>query len=332
MPVPDDLPDTSTGTDLLSVALPPLTPLLVAGEEEIDQVVRTARAGIAILSLQLRTVERSATLAEAQDTDWDLPEVQGLLEATLGHQMETRRREMAEEVNEARREAVRLVVESRATAADLIAQAGAESLERLMAGTGVDRTSEAPSLRIISRPRADPVEQEVHDLTHPVAQPAREDTPAPAASGIEPMVAAIPVVVSPDAPVMSTLVMPTPVVPTPVISTPVVPTPVVPTPVMPAGVAIAAESVAVETARAGESVTAPVDVPTATQAAVIAGPSAVSATIISPVVAVPAALADPAVTQEPKPRSSLSRFFYLDVLLPMVAVLILIVVLLAWVG
>ena len=317
MPVPDDLPDTSTGTDLLSVALPPLTPLLVAGEEEIDQVVRTARAGIAILSLQLRTVERSATLAEAQDTDWDLPEVQGLLEATLGHQMETRRREMAEEVNEARREAVRLVVESRATAADLIAQAGAESLERLMAGTGVDRTSEAPSLRIISRPRADPVEQEVHDLTHPVAQPAREDTPAPAASGIEPMVAAIPVVVSPDAPVMSTLVMPTPVVPTPV---------------MPAGVAIAAESVAVETARAGESVTAPVDVPTATQAAVIAGPSAVSATIISPVVAVPAALADPAVTQEPKPRSSLSRFFYLDVLLPMVAVLILIVVLLAWVG
>ena len=327
MPVPDDLPDTSTGTDLLSVALPPLTPLLVAGEEEIDQVVRTARAGIAILSLQLRTVERSATLAEAQDTDWDLPEVQGLLEATLGHQMETRRREMAEEVNEARREAVRLVVESRATAADLIAQAGAESLERLMAGTGVDRTSEAPSLRIISRPRADPVEQEVHDLTHPVAQPAREDTPAPAASGIEPMVAAIPVVVSPDAPVMSTLVMPTPV-----ISTPVVPTPVVPTPVMPTGVAIAAESVAVETARAGESVTAPVDVPTATQAAVIAGPSAVSATIISPVVAVPAALADPAVTQEPKPRSSLSRFFYLDVLLPMVAVLILIIVLLAWVG
>ena len=317
MPVPDDLVDASTGTDLLSVTLPPLTPLLVAGEEEIDQVVRTARAGIAILSLQLRTVERSATLAEAQETDWDLPEVQGLLEATLGHQMETRRREMAEEVNEARREAVRLVVESRATAADLIAQAGAESLERLMAGTGVDRTSEAPSLRIISRPRADPVEQEVHDLTHPVAQPAREDTPAPAASGIEPMVAAIPVVVSPDAPVMSTLVMPTPVVPTPV---------------MPAGVAIAAESVAVETARAGESVTAPVDVPTATQAAVIAGPSAVSATIISPVVAVPAALADPAVTQEPKPRSSLSRFFYLDVLLPMVAVLILIVVLLAWVG
>ena len=317
MPVPDDLPDTSTGTDLLSVALPPLTPLLVAGEDEIDQVVRTARAGIAILSLQLRTVERSATLAEAQETDWDLPEVQGLLEATLGHQMETRRREMAEEVNEARREAVRLVVESRATAADLIAQAGAESLERLMAGTGVDRTSEAPSLRIISRPRADPVEQEVHDLTHPVAQPAREDTPAPAATGIEPMVAAIPVVVSPDAPVMSTLV---------------VPTPVVPTPVMPTGVAIAAESVAVETARAGESVTAPVDVPTATQAAVIAGPSAVSATIISPVVVVPAALADPAVTQEPKPRSSLSRFFYLDVLLPMVAVLILIVVLLAWVG
>ena len=317
MPVPDDLPDTSTGTDLLSVALPPLTPLLVAGEEEIDQVVRTARAGIAILSLQLRTVERSAILAEAQETDWDLPEVQGLLEATLGHQMETRRREMAEEVNEARREAVRLVVESRATAADLIAQAGAESLERLMAGTGVDRTSEAPSLRIISRPRADPVGQEVHDLTHPVARPAREDTPAPAASGIEPMVAAIPVVVSPDAPVMSTLVMPTPVVPTPV---------------MPAGVAIAAESVAVETARAGECVTAPADVPTATQAAVIAGPSAVSATIISPVVAVPAALADPAVTQEPKPRSSLSRFFYLDVLLPMVAVLILIVVLLAWVG
>ncbi len=317
MPVPDDLPDTSTGTDLLSVALPPLTPLLVAGEEEIDQVVRTARAGIAILSLQLRTVERSATLAEAQETDWDLPEVQGLLEATLGHQMETRRREMAEEVNEARREAVRLVVESRATAADLIAQAGAESLERLMAGTGVDRTSEAPSLRIISRPRADPVEQEVHDLTHPVAQPAREDTPAPAATGIEPMVAAIPVVVSPDAPVMSTLVMPTPVMPTPV---------------MPAGVAIAAESVAVETARAGECVTAPADVPTATQAAVIAGPSAVSATIISPVVAVPAALADPAVTQEPKPRSSLSRFFYLEVLLPMVAVLILIVVLLAWVG
>ncbi len=314
MPVPDDLPDTSTGTDLLSVALPPLTPLLVAGEEEIDQVVRTARAGIAILSLQLRTVERSATLAEAQETDWDLPEVQGLLEATLGHQMETRRREMAEEVNEARREAVRLVVESRATAADLIAQAGAESLERLMAGTGVDRTSEAPSLRIISQPRADPVGQEVHDLTHPVAQPAREDTPAPAVSGIEPMVAAIPVVVSPDAPVMSTLV---------------VPTPVVPTPVMPAGVAIAAESVAVETARAGESVTAPVDVPTATQAAVIAGPSA---TISSPVVAVPAALADPAVTQEPKSRSSLSRFFYLDVLLPMVAVLILIVVLLAWVG
>ena len=327
MPVPDDLVDASTGTDLLSVTLPPLTPLLVAGEEEIDQVVRTARAGIAILSLQLRTVERSAILAEAQETDWDLPEVQGLLEATLGHQMETRRREMAEEVNEARREAVRLVVESRATAADLIAQAGAESLERLMAGTGVDCTSEAPSLRIISRPRADPVEQEVHDLTHPVAQPAREDTPAPAASGIEPMVAAIPVVVSPDAPVMSTLVMPTPVMPTPVISTPVVPTPV-----MPAGVAIAAESVAVETARAGESVTAPVDVPTATQAAVIAGPSAVSATIISPVVAVPAALADPAVTQEPKPRSSLSRFFYLDVLLPMVAVLILIVVLLAWVG
>ena len=317
MPVPDDLPDTSTGTDLLSVALPPLTPLLVAGEEEIDQVVRTARAGIAILSLQLRTVERSAILAEAQETDWDLPEVQGLLEATLGHQMETRRREMAEEVNEARREAVRLVVESRATAADLIAQAGAESLERLMAGTGVDRTSEAPSLRIISRPRADPVEQEPHDLTHPVAQPAHEDTPAPAASGIEPMVAAIPVVVSPDAPVMSTLVMPTPVMPTPV---------------MPAGVAIAAESVAVETARAGESVTAPVDVPTATQAAVIAGPSAVSATISSPVVVVPAALADPAVTQEPKPRSSLSRFFYLDVLLPMVAVLILIVVLLAWVG
>jgi len=274
MPVPDDLADGSTGTDRLSAMLPTLTPLLVAGEEEIDQVDRTARAGIAILSLQLRTVERSASLAEAQETNWDLHAAQGFLQASLGHRMEMRRREMAEEVEQVRGEAVRLVLQSRATAADLIAKAGEESLALLMAGTGVDRTSGAPSLRIISQRRTDPAGQDLHALTHPFDHPASDAARTSVAGRIvAPVVAPIPVVLPPDAERTSTPVTPPP------------------------------------------------------------APSAsATATVSTPVVVVPTTLADPGVSEEPKPQSPLSRFLYLDVLLPMIAVLILIVVLLAWVG
>ena len=251
--------------DALSTApsLSTLEPVLVARGEDVDQVVRTARAGIAILSLQLRSVQQAAGVAEAQETAWPDEAVREFLGSSLEARLARRRDEMARELDQVRSDAARLVLATRATAAELVAQAGEETLAVLLAGSTA--RSAAPSLRIIT------------ERLHPPDEPSRG-----------------PVALAPDHPVVRTEPAPT----------------------------------AVPRVEQLVPDTSPVAV--VHEVAVITLPELANAAPVVPSAVVPAA--NPAPVSEAPRSSRVSRFLYADVLLPMVAVLLLLVLLLAWVG
>ena len=236
-----------------AIAVP--APVLVAGEDDVEQVMRTAKAGIAILSLQLRSLQ--AEVVADQDTEGEAASVEAFLDECLGRHLDRRRTEMAAELERVRSDAARLVLGARASAAELVAQAGDESLGSLLALQDPPRLAGVPSLRVISEapPEAAPAPAPAPPLAAvlppppaPMGHPAGPGTPATAAPLPPPDVA-------PLVPQPAVITLPEPGNP-----------PAVPAP---------------DRATAG---------------------------------------------------SRVSRFLYLDVLLPMVAVLLLVFLLLAWVG
>ena len=261
MPTPAEAPPTVP-------RLSSLEPVEVARGEEVDQVVRSARAGIAILSLQLRSVQQAASVAEVQEAEWSVDAVRQFLGSSLESRLARRRDEMARELERVRSEAARLVLATRATAAELVAQAGEETLAVLLAGS--TPLPAVPSLRIIT------------ERPYPMDEPGRRPevlAPGHPAVRSDPAFTAIPPVERsvPDSPPVAAI-----------------------------------HEVAVIT------------LPETTTASPVVPPTVVPAPVV--------VAANPALVSEAPRPSRVSRFLYADVLLPMVAVLLLLVLLLAWVG
>lgn len=250
--------------ELTEDVFPTLSPVLVAGRCDAEQVLGLARADLAMLALELRVLRRDLVVAEAasdlRPAMADLPEGAGELLATALEQRVSRRRsELAVDVDRARTEAARLVTAAHREAAAVVTAAREEMLAVLLDGSD-PRLLDPPILRVV-----------------------REDRPA-----LEPS---------------------TPVRHEPRTAAPVVPAEPAPETVAPvAAVHQAPEAAARATAPAGQP-----ELP---------GPPADRTSSPQP---------SPLATASP-PLSLWARYLYADVILPLAAVLIVVVVLLAWVG
>lgn len=293
-----------------AVAGPSLTPVLAASAGDVEQLVRLSRAGIAILSLRLRTAQQEADQVSAEVDEWDLDGARLLLEVSLDERVARRRAEMADELEETRRDAADTVAAARGDAAEMVAAASEETLELLLAGTG-GRSAGAPSLRVVT-----------DDGPPPRPSPAVPlgDHPAAAAR-------AVPAVVSPPAlpalPVLDEH-------PTSVADPVVEPDPEPTSDPEPSAPALEEPPVAPQ----------PSSVPASAQvvpppgyvlvdAASVAWGSSPGALALAQVTA-PGAAAVGSEAGRATPRWR--QFLYVDVLLPMVAVLVVLTILLAWVG
>jgi hypothetical protein len=149
-PVPTEDPEARDG-------LPALEPVQVAREDEVEALVRAARAGIAMLSLQLRSAQQDAENAEQRADERDFSGARELIDASLASWIESRRHLMAQELEQAREDAGDLVSTAHAEAADVVARASEESLAVLLAGTRIRVDGPAPSLRVVPEQPVEPV-------------------------------------------------------------------------------------------------------------------------------------------------------------------------------
>jgi hypothetical protein len=279
--------------------LPALRQVLVVAEEDVDEVVRSTRAGIARLALRVRTAVQDADAAERHVRTWEVTAVRDFLSASVDQKMESRRLEMANELEQAKAEAARLVLSSRSEAAAILTAASEETRSLLLARAIAPAPPAARSLRVVGdapAPVIHPKRTVVHaSLAVPLAEPEPVMVPEPL---VEPALQPEPVAEPLAEPVLE---------PAPVVA---------PLP-------------------ATESVPVVAHLPLALSTP---GPAPQMATITLPAEAVAQLLADPARHLAGRDaaagarRPHLGRFLYLDVLLPMIAVLVVLVVLLAWVG
>lgn len=132
-------------------ALPALEPVLVVGEADVDGLVRSARADLAKLSLELRTLQHRAggpaEVSAGPDTTGDrvdLPtarELRRSLEARLA----ARRPELLAEVDEAHAAAARRVLDAQTEAAALVDAAREELLLAVSGFAGAARSDPPPA-------------------------------------------------------------------------------------------------------------------------------------------------------------------------------------------
>jgi hypothetical protein len=100
-----------------SARLPPLEPVLVATDDEgVEQLMRSTRAELARLSLELRVAGYKADLEEQSQSaidpasgGFDLSGARRLLQWSLTERLDARRLQLAQELDAARLEAARIV-------------------------------------------------------------------------------------------------------------------------------------------------------------------------------------------------------------------------------
>lgn len=278
-----------------AVAPAPSPPMLVVAEagmadavdrEDLDQMVRTARAGVARLALQLRAAEHAAA-AESGAPDADLTQVSEIPRTDLAVPRAEPPRAMVEELAQIRSDALQLLARARAQAAGQAADASDETLA-LLRGPSPTSSTAPPTLRVV----IDPPTPVAVSAPAPVVAPAPPAPPPVAA-----VVAPSPLPFSPPPPPEAEPVTePVPV------TYPAPDQPLPPAAADPLG----------ELGALGGLVV------------VLAMPAAETArTAAVPVV--------PAQAERPA-KDGASKFLYADVVLPMIAVLVLVVLLLAWVG
>lgn len=156
-----------------AVALPALTPLLTAPKDDVETLVRAARASIARLSLELRAAEREADEAERASAGMSGPVDEDELRrarAMLERGVDDRRAELAAEVEQARVDASRQLVAARAEAAAIVASMRNEIRRALGHGLGTERAE--PAAPEAAAPAAS-------------AAPSDPDRPVPAAAAGE---------------------------------------------------------------------------------------------------------------------------------------------------
>jgi hypothetical protein len=122
--------DVATVDEDVSVAVPSAVADAVP-EEDAEPRVRSARAAVAMLSLQLRAAEHDAVDAEAVDPTIRFVAARAQLRDRLEHLIQHRRRELAAELEAAEAKAEQTVRAARAEASALVAAAEAEHRERM---------------------------------------------------------------------------------------------------------------------------------------------------------------------------------------------------------
>lgn len=254
-----DLRDADGGL----AGLPLLAPIAVAGEAEVEELVRSARAGVAMLSLRLKAVLNDVAVLERAEPQADLDAAAELARSSLERHITTRRHELADALDQARADAAFDVTAARTEAIEMVATATEETREVLLAAVG-PVLAPPPNLHVVSDgPSGAAV----------ASHPSVRNVVAPDRAGDEASHRAQP---SPAAPI-------------------------------------------------GPSTASPLSEP---------APAVPARTTTLPVVveAAPAPIAGAAQAARDGSGRAVSRYLYADVVLPMIAVLVVLVVLLAWVG
>lgn len=132
---------------------PTLSSTQVADQRNAERVLRSARAEIALLALELRVLCRDVAMAEAEadrrPEDPELPPGAGELLATaLEQRVAARRSELVADAEQARAEAARLVTAAQDEAAAVVAAARDEMLAVLLDGSD-PRFLNPPALRVV---------------------------------------------------------------------------------------------------------------------------------------------------------------------------------------
>jgi hypothetical protein len=151
--------------------LPRVEPVQIATDDRnVEQLVRSARAGVARLSLELRVARHNAEVAEqrldAEDeaTIVDLPAARELLRTSLSQAVDLRRAALATEVEEARLEAARIVASAHRRAEAYLAAAH----------DGVLATVIDPARTLAPLPPVPPTVVPDDDPAEPESAPVRE--------------------------------------------------------------------------------------------------------------------------------------------------------------
>ena len=256
-------------------------------EHDVDHLLRTARADVARLALQMRAARRAVDPVEVEAPT---PEEPSLTAADLGVRPDADPPGLAEDLARVRADALRLLSSARAEVAQRVATSNDDALQ-LLQGPAV--APGAPNLRVAVPPAA-PAEV---PLPVAVVTPAPDSPATPIEEPAEAVTEAIPVVAPEAVSVVA----------------PAAAQPMVPAALAAASAAVAAVP-AVAPATAADPLGGVVVVVTVPQAGV-------------PMYPVPAYA--PAPAEEKRPAS---KVLYADVVLPILAVVVLLIILLAWVG
>jgi hypothetical protein len=95
-----------------------------------EPAVLSARAGVALLTLQVRAALKEAEAAEAEAANWDLDAAVASLRARLEPRIEERQRTLNDELGRERAQAAALLASARSEAASIIAAAEERAAER----------------------------------------------------------------------------------------------------------------------------------------------------------------------------------------------------------
>lgn len=280
---------------------PVLHPVLVVADTELEPLARSARASVAMLALQLRAALRDADAGQRDEPsdptgeDTNDPRMLELLRSSLEERVERRRHDLAQELGDVRAEAAASIAAARTEVASLVAAAREEMLQAL-AGAGEPPVAAAPpNLRIVTGGGVDGHAVTVHSLTRSPAVTPNEGMPASQDAVARPRDPAVP---EPE------------------------------------------RQPAAESKPQPRAEAQPQPEP---QPRPELRPQPVAAVFAEPSVPVTDYLAPAVVTLSPPPGSAASvkpaggrplwaRYLYLDVVLPLVAVIVVLIVLLAWLG
>lgn len=165
---------------------------MVAHARDLDALVRSARAGVANVRLQLRSVQADLERVEHTSGGGDRAATRDLLGARLAEQLERRRRELADDLERARQEAALVIANAREEAAAIIAarQRATSALTTCKsAAAGAPLRVEPP---VEEPPVDDPPSEPHHEVDaqpEPLEQLSgveREQTPADAPEAVAP--------------------------------------------------------------------------------------------------------------------------------------------------
>lgn len=133
-----------------------LQTMLVASPEDVEPLIRAARAKVAMLSLQLRSALRDADELEQQMAAADEPGAVAGLRSCLDEMVQSRRRELDRVLADERADADRLIDAARSEAAAIIARAAEDRAARQAEADQRTRAeAAAPSPSSLAPPTAD---------------------------------------------------------------------------------------------------------------------------------------------------------------------------------